>query len=360
MNITKTITCQGCDTAAKTAETAQAAGAGTESVPTAAYCRVSTDADMQDGSFETQKRHFENYISAHPGMTLVEVYGDQGRSGRCIEKREEFQRMMRDAGAGKFKRILTKSVSRFARNMGDCVRCIRKLQEYGVSVYFEREALDTVDEKSELILSIMATIAEEESRSIAENLAWTRKKRYAQGRPWEHPGYGYRYVKEDNTWRVEREEAKVVKAAFRLALEGKNYTEIVAELNRMEECRGGSRRWSRNTLRYLLKNICYTGDYMTNKTYTTFTEQGRRVRKNSGQVEQFFIEGHHEGIVSREIFELAGELIGRKLLCTGKKMPLEETDRLLLERCRKAVRQLNDRRPSAEESLCRAEQEEEK
>ena len=316
---------------------ADAAGARAAPVPTAAYCRVSTDTDVQDGSFERQKQYFENYISAHPEMTLVEVYGDQGRSGRYIEKREEFQRMMRDAKAGRFQRILTKSVSRFARNMRDCVECIRELQKCGVSVYFEREALDTVDEKSELILSIMATIAEEESRSIAQNLSRTRKQRYAQGSPWEHPGYGYRYVKETHSWRIEPEEAEVVKKAFWLALTGKNYTEIAEELNHMEERRGSSRRWSRNTIRYLLKNISYTGDYLTNRTYTTLTEKGRAVRKNCGQVEQFFIEDHHEKIVSREVFALAGELVAGGLLHTRRRKQPDETEKALFLRCKKAA-----------------------
>ena len=191
----------------------------------AAYCRVSTAQELQEDSFELQMETYRKKIESNPDLTLVDVYGDLGRSGTQIKGRNEFQRMMKDCRDGKIDLIYCKSISRFGRNMENVLASIRELQKLHVRVIFEKEGLDTKDQQSEIIFGIMATIAEEESRSIAENLHWGRKARLKKGRPYGEVSYGYR-EKKDHTWVIYEPEAERVRTAFRMALDHHNYTEI--------------------------------------------------------------------------------------------------------------------------------------
>ena len=231
---------------------------------------------------------YRKKIESNPDLTLVDVYGDLGRSGTQIKGRNEFQRMMKDCRDGKIDLIYCKSISRFGRNMENVLASIRELQKLHVRVIFEKEGLDTKDQQSEIIFGIMATIAEEESRSIAENLHWGRKARLKKGRPYGEVSYGYR-EKKDHTWVIYEPEAERVRTAFRMALDHHNYTPY------------------------------YTGSYISNKTIETVVGGKGKVRRdNSGERGQFIIENHHEPLISKEDFETVEELVKTKALFTPR------------------------------------------
>ena len=209
---------------------------------TAAYCRVSTTSDTQDGSFETQCEHYEKLIRENPDLEFAGVYGDHGKSGRSMRGRKELSRMIADCEAGKIDLILTKSISRFARNMLECVETIRHLKECGVTVRFEKEGLDTETMGGELMLGILATIAQEESNSISMNMNWSRQKHVEKGQPWDAARYGYVSVGKEHVWEIVEHEGEVVRQAFYMAGMCHTYQEITDELNRMEEEGGSARR----------------------------------------------------------------------------------------------------------------------
>lgn len=277
---------------------------------TAAYCRVSTGSDLQDGSYEAQCAYYRRLITGNPALVLVDVYGDQGKSGRSMKGRKELSRLIRDCEAGKVDLVLTKSISRFARNMMECVETIRHLSALGVRVHFEKEGLDTRTMGGELMLGILAAIAQEESNSIALNMQWSRRKHVEQGRPWEAARYGYVSVGREHQWVVIPQEALVVRRAFYMAGMCFPYLEIVNALTKMEAARGGARIWSRATLVNLLRSRVYIGDYLSNKECRLVDEQGNVKRvKNKGYIDQILIEGHHPALVSRALYDAVQTLL---------------------------------------------------
>ena len=181
----------------------------------AAYCRISMDSEGQATSIDLQRAVYENMIASNPNWELVEVYADRGITGTVAGKRPEFQRMIADCKAGKIDRIITKSLSRFARNTMDCIGYIRLLQEYGVQVQFEKERITTGETGSELLLTILAAFAQEESRSISENIKWGFRKRFQQGQEKYAALYGYRKGEATN-YEIVPEEAEVVRLIFSL------------------------------------------------------------------------------------------------------------------------------------------------
>lgn len=296
----------------------------------AAYCRVSTASDMQDGSFETQCDYFRNWVLSKPNTVLVDVYGDHGKSGRNMAKRPAFQRMMQDCKDGKVDMIITKSVSRFARNIAECVHTIRDLQSLGISVLFEKEALHTGDERNELFLCILATVAQEESNSISNHIAWSRRERAMAGEPYGVVAYGYRGGKaRRHVWRVDEQEARRVRLAFDMANHGECYMDIRAALQEMEDAEGTGKVWSQYNLGYLLRNEYYTGDYIVNKTCEIETATGKKKVWNMGQREQFYIEEHHEPLVSRDVFDRVEKLMQSGLLNSKKHCYRKEESELL-------------------------------
>lgn len=288
-------------------------------IPTAAYCRVSTKSDLQDGSFEVQCAYYEKLITESPDMELVGIYGDHGKSGRSMENRDELQQLLDDCRAGKVKLILCKSISRFARNMLECVDTIRKLRDMGVVVRFEREGISTDNMGGELMLGILATIAQEESNSISQNMNWSRQKHVERGEPWDVPRYGYVSEGKEHRWVIVPHEKEVVQKAFFMA--GICYTtpEIMAEMNRMEEEAGTGKVWNRTPIRNLLTSEVYLGNYLSNKECTIIGKNGKPKRvKNKGYVDQILIEGHHEPMVSRELFDAVQELVKNGLLSAAR------------------------------------------
>ncbi len=297
----------------------------------AAYCRVSTASDMQDGSYETQVDYYKQKIAQNPEMQLVEVYGDHGISGRSIKKRPGLQRLIKDCKAGKIDLILVKSVSRFARNMMECVKTIRELRVCGVVVAFEKEGFTTSSIQCELILSIMATIAEQESVSIGQNIAWSRSHRNQQGNPIENQPYGYDKVMPGHIWKINEREGLVVQTAFYMACNGYNYMDIMTELNRMEAEHGSKRVWKNTPVKYMLNNTSYTGDVLTNKNCSVVTPEGTKSVKNDGLVDQFYIEEHHEPLVSHAVFDIVQKLVERHLLFSQRKNYSQEEEALMAQ-----------------------------
>ena len=309
---------------------------------TAAYCRVSTASDMQDGSFETQVEYYRARITEDPQLELVEVYGDHGKSGTEMRKRPEFMRMLKDCEDGKIDLILTKSVSRFARNMKDCVETVRKLRALGVTVHFEKEGFHTGDLQCELILSIMATIAEQESISLSQNVKWSREHCNRKGNYIEKQPYGYDKQMPDHIWTVNENEARRVRLAFWMACNGYKYKNIMDELNRIEEAEGTGKVWYNTPVSYMLSNISYTGDIITNKGCSIVTPEGKKTVKNDGIVDQYYIEGHHEPLVSHAVFDIVQELAERHLLYASRTIYSESDEQLFAQAARIADKELGD------------------
>ena len=288
-----------------------------DKIKTAAYCRVSTDKEAQDCSYELQVSYFTELINTNPTMEFVGIYGDKGRSGLSTEKRPGLQKLMDDCRAGKINLILTKSISRFARNMADCAAMIRELKELGVNIIFEKENINSQDEKCALVLNIFAAIAEEESHSISQHALLAHEQYTLEGRPFGQISFGYSNGG-DHKWVINEEEAPLVRKAFEIAAEGKNYTEIRRTLNKMSDI-----TWSHRRLKYLLTNVAYKGDYHSHKTVCIVP--GKQV-KNAGQRDQFYITEHHEPIVRPELFDWVQEVVNRGILVSRKRLSKEDQD----------------------------------
>ena len=271
----------------------------------AAYCRVSTGIDDQLVSLETQKSHYENLIGSNPEWEYAGLYYDEGISGTSKEKRPALLQMIADCEAGKIDRIMTKSLSRFARNTTDCLELTRKLLALGITIYFEKENLDTGSMESELLLSIMSSLSESESVSISENSKWSIRHRYENGTfKIGYAPYGYDSV--DGELVINEEEAKWVRWIFEQTLSGKASAVIARELNEKQVPSRKGGNWTSTTIRGMLTNEKYIGDCLFQKTYSDFRFK-RHV--NRGEQDQFYAEDHHEPIISREDFEAAGALL---------------------------------------------------
>lgn len=271
-----------------------------EKIKTAAYCRVSTDKEAQEGSYELQEQYFTELITSNPAMELVGIYGDKGRSGLKRAGRPGLQRLLEDCRAGKVQLILTKSISRFARNMAECAEMIRELRSLGVNILFEEQDIDSQDTAGDLVLNIFAAIAEEESHSISQHALMAHEQYVLEGRPYGRISYGYKNGG-NHKWIINEDEAPLVRKAFEMADAGRSYAEIRRALDEMSDI-----IWSQSRLRYLLTNVVYKGDYYSHKTICIVP--GRQVR-NNGYRDRIYIEEHHEAIVSPELFERVQERI---------------------------------------------------
>lgn len=283
-------------------------------IRTAAYCRVSTDKEIQESSYELQVQYFTDKINSNDGMILVGIYGDKGRSGLHTSRRPGLQKLMEDCRKNKIDLIYTKSISRFARNMADCAVMMRELRSLGVSIIFEKENLNTKDGKCDLILNIFSAIAQEESHSISQHTIRSYEQYTLEGRPYGTVSYGY-YDAGDRSWKINEEQAAQVRLAFRMAGEGKTYQEILKALNEAEKSVKGAAKevqiWKRPRLRYLLTNPAYKGDYFSHGTVCLIP--GKQVR-NRGYRDRYYIEEHHEPIVPPELYDRVQQIIKRGLL----------------------------------------------
>ncbi len=272
----------------------------TQIVRVAVYCRVSSDSSQQELSLDAQKAAFERLIAKDPDKQLIEIYADQGISGCGITKRHAFRRMMHDCLAGKIDLVMTKSISRFSRNTGDFLDCVRQLKQKGIGVYFEKENLNTMDEKTEVILSILATLGQEEMRSHSQNIRWGHQKRNASGKPSMKPIFGYK--REGEHWVINQPQAEIVRDIFTMAFNGMDTIAIARELADMRiHDEKGLWSWKPTRITSILKNEIYIGDVRTNKHYVDDYLTGK-AKVNNGQVQQYYIENHHPPIIERAIF----------------------------------------------------------
>ena len=281
----------------------------------AGYARVSTDHDDQFTSYEAQIDYYTNYIKGRDDWEFVEVYTDEGISGTSTKRREGFRRMIDDALSGKIDLIVTKSVSRFARNTVDSLTTIRQLKEAGVEVYFEKENIWTFDGKGELLLTIMSSLAQEESRSISENCTWGQRKRFADGKvsvPFQR-FLGYDRGPDGNLV-VNREQAVIVKRIYSLFLQGMTYHGIADTLTKDGiPTPGGKKKWSISTVKSILSNEKYKGDALLQKSYTV-DFLTKKTKVNEGEIPQYYVEDNHEAIIDPEVFEM----VQREMAKRGK------------------------------------------
>lgn len=274
----------------------------------AAYARVSTDSDEQLESLKAQREHYENYIKSNPEWEFAGLYYDEGISGTKKEKRPELLRMIRDCESNRVDFIITKSISRFARNTTDCLELVRHLMDIGVYIYFEKENLNTGDMESELMLSILSGFAAEESASISQNTTWSISKKFQNGSfIIGSPPYGYANVNGEMV--IVPEEAEVVKRIFSECLSGKGGSVIAKGLNRDKIPARRGNHWSTGTVIDMLRNEKYKGDALFQKTYT---DSNYSRRPNKGEKDQFYCKNHHEPIVSKEVFSKAQKLITQR------------------------------------------------
>lgn len=278
----------------------------------AAYCRVSTLSEEQELSYETQCTYYRNFVASDPSLALVGVYGDRGCSALMMKSRPQFLRMMQDCMDGKIDYVMVKSVSRFARNMADCLECVRKLKGMGIPVLFEREGIDTMDDRAEMILSMLAAIAQEESNSLSMNIRWAFEKRQESGIASRRVPYGYRKAEisqtQEREWVIHPPEAKRVRMVFSMASDGCKYRQILSALRAMEEQEGSATLWYHDKMHRMLRNEAYKGDVLTTKRYVV-DYLSKRQRRNEGQRPQYYIEDHHPPIVQKALFDRVQALL---------------------------------------------------
>lgn len=276
----------------------------------AAYCRVSTDNDDQVNSFESQKLFFEQKIRENEDWILVDIYADKGISGTSTTKRTDFNRMIRDSKSGKIDKIITKEVSRFARNTVDVLKYTRELKELGVGVLFLTNNIDTLDEKGELILSMLASVAQEESRATSTRVKWGQTQRMKQGVVFGRNILGYHLEKGVLT--INEEEAELVRHIYHKYLEGKGLHIIAKELREEgHKTKNGNSEWTNKSIRTILQNEKYVGDLLQKKTITP-NHLTHKKKYNHGEEEMVYIKDHHEPIIDRETFEFVQSEFKRK------------------------------------------------
>ena len=279
----------------------------------AGYARVSTASDEQENSYAAQVAYFTEYITAHPGWEFVKIYTDEGISGTSTRRREGFKAMIADALAGKIDLIVTKSVSRFARNTIDSLSTIRELKEHGVEVFFQKENINTFDGKGELLLTIMSSLAQEESRSLSENVTWGIRKSFSDGKVsiLYKSFLGYRRGP-DGRPEIDPKEAEVVRTIYKLFLEGDTPTRIATALTQANIPSPRQKAiWASSAVASILTNEKYMGDAILQKTFVT-NYLTKKIKKNEGEIPQYHVQNSHPAIVSNEVFDLVQEEIERR------------------------------------------------
>ena len=284
-----------------------------EKIRVAAYCRVSTDQEEQLNSFENQVEYYTRYINSNPAYEMVDIYADEGISGTNVKKRKEFQRMIADCEAKKIDLVIVKSISRFARNTQDCLTYSRKLKNLGIGIIFEKENINTLDATGELLFTILSSLAQDESRNISENCKWGIRSKFQEGKPHINT-YKFMGFDKDKDGRlvINEKEAKVVRRIFQEFLEGFNPADIARRLNE-EGVPGvsGEPKWIKPTIVGMLQQEKYMGDSILQKWVTT-DFLNHTLRKNEGQVEQYYVENSHPAIIDRENWNAVQEELKRR------------------------------------------------
>lgn len=289
-------------------------------LPVAAYARVSTEKEEQEDSFERQVEHYTQMINANKEWKFVEVYADPGISGTRAEKRPNFMRMIQDCRDGKVKKVLVKSISRFARNTVDALNYIRELKDIGVSVYFESENIDTLTPGGEVLITILAAMAEQESRTISTNIKWAYQRKFQKGEIILNTGLmlGYNKLQEPDengmpVYEINEEEAAIVRRIFREYAAGITMTRI---------CRGleadgiptklGKDKWRISVIRNILTNEKYTGNAILGKTYKPDVLSKCRKKNDGAKAPMYYAENTHPAIIDMELFEIVKKEMARR------------------------------------------------
>ena len=284
-----------------------------EIVRTAAYARVSSSSEDQLNSFAAQIRYYTELLKDSTDAVFVDMYADEGISGTSAVKRTEFQRLMSDCRKGKIDRILVKSISRFARNTKDSLEAVRELKTLGISVYFEKENIDTSEVSSEMMLAIYSQFAQEESMSISKNCRLGVKKRMMDGTyKTASTPFGYDYV--DGKLKINPEKAKIVKQIFSWYVSGIGMNEIATRLNKLKV---REEIWRRGTIHCIITNEKYIGDTLLQKTFSTDTLPFKGVI-NRGEKEQYYVSGTHESIIEKSVFDNAQKVLAERDKSDGK------------------------------------------
>ena len=295
----------------------------TRKLRVAAYCRVSTDYEEQASSYQMQIQHYTDVIEKNPDWVLAGIFADDGISATSTKHREQFNKMIQDCKDGKIDMIITKSISRFARNTVDCLNYIRELKALNIPIYFEKESIKTMDAKGEVLLTILASLAQQESESLSQNVTIGIKHRFQQGKVMVNANCFLGYDKDEDGHLVANpEQAEIVKRIFREYLEGASCQQIARGLEHDGVLTArGNKKWYDSAIRRILENEKYMGDALLQKTYTVDFLKKKRSR-NNGDVPQYYVEDDHEAIIPKELFMKVQEEMSRRgsqVDCKGRK-----------------------------------------
>lgn len=279
----------------------------------AAYCRVSTELEEQESSYEAQVEYYTRKIQETENWKLAGIYADDGKSATNTKKRDDFKAMIKDAESGKIDMILTKSVSRFARNTVDSLLTIRKLKEKNVAVVFEKEGVNTLDGTGEILITILSSLAQEESRNISENTRWGVVRKFEKGKVIVNHNKFMGYTKNENgDLVIVPKEAEIVRLVFRLYLEGYSTGKIAKYLEEQKiKTATGLEKWHDTVVLKMLRNEKYMGDALLQKTYTVDFMTKKKVM-NKGIVPQYYVENDHEAIIPKDLFYRVQEELARR------------------------------------------------
>lgn len=291
----------------------QRTAAQVQKIRVAAYCRVSTDSEEQETSYEAQVSHYTDYIRSKPEWQMVEVYADDGISGTNTAKRDEFNRMIEDCEAGKIDLILTKSISRFSRNTLDCLKYTRKLKALNIAVFFEKENINTMDSKGEVLLTIMASLAQQESESLSANVRMGIQYRNQQGKVQINHNWFLGYTKDaEGNLVIDPAQAEIVRRIYREYLEGASFLQIKRSMEADGIPNGaGHKKWYESNIQQILTNEKYIGDALLQKTFTVSILDKKRAA-NNGEMPKYYVEGSHEAIIDRDVFMKVKAEIARR------------------------------------------------
>lgn len=277
----------------------------------AAYCRVSTDSEEQLNSYEAQKSYYLQKIEETPDWEMAGLYADEGISGTSRKKRTEFNKMLTACKRGRIDMIITKSLSRFARNTVDCLETVRMLKGLGIGVFFEKENINTLTESSEFLITLFSGFAQAESESLSKNVSWGIRKGMESGKVHFQNVMGYRKGP-DGQPEIVPEEAKIVRKIYQRYLDGCSLPQIKQELEAEHIlATHGLLRWSHQGIRNILRNEKYIGDALLQKTYITDCIS-KRVKQNRGELPMYYVENNHPAIIPREIFAQVQEEMKRR------------------------------------------------
>ncbi|SPF53422.1 Site-specific recombinase, DNA invertase Pin [Candidatus Desulfosporosinus infrequens] len=323
-----------------------------------AYVRVSTDQAEQKNSFTAQVEHYTSYIKNNQNWNFAGIYADEALSGKKAAKRPGFQRMVKDAENKKFDLIITKSISRFARNTADCLETVRQLKSIGVGIYFEKENINTLNAESELMLSILSSVAEEELNSISQNMHWAYQRRFKQGKVMINTKRFLGYDKDRNgNLIINEEQAAIVRRIFKHYLSGLGIS-LIAKGLKADGIRNisGNVKWASSAIRDIIKNEKYVGDMLLQKTIT----KDFKKKRNRGEVPMYYVKDSHPAIVSRVDFEKAQELMVERARSKGNVEGNREkylkryafTSTIECGHCRKTYKRHIDNCGNVAESVC--------